>query len=1118
MRFCGHCGHPLPVKCPRCGAANPAGNKVCRNCSQLLQKISLPAFARRSPLDYTPPFLVEKVLRLRNSIQGERKEASVLFLDVVGFTKIAERFDAEDVHEMINGCFEILGQEIHGVGGTINQYTGDGVMALFGAPIAYEDHYHRACYAALRIKERLKIYGSELHRKFGIRFEARMGLHMGPVVVGAIGDNLRLDYTAVGDTTNLAARLESMVPPGGIWVSKRMRDAAHTHFRFRKAGIFDVKGIERPVTVFSLLGVREGGWNRSRRRLKSVPFIGRQDELVTLDRAYQIATRRTPFLMALEGEPGIGKTRLLEHFRDLLDPARVLYLEGRCYPYGEAMAFHPLTRIFQRYFHISDRESFDTVRKKVVRRLDNKNLLPLFENIFSYFERIRDKGDSNDYESRGCKRELFVTIRSLFQEIMNLLPVVLVLDDMQWVDPTTRDFLKFFIESNPEGPLLVICSGRIPHSEWCPTRPHGTIRLGPLQDEEALKIFNAALGTDRLEPKVLGKALSTTGGNPLFLIELGENLNRQKMVVCDERKCTLRFEIRDMRMPKSLRDILAARLDALPEVGKRICQLASIVGTVFSYDMLEKLVGDKEGLNEGLAILEDGGIVDSLSGEKRGRYIFRHQMMQNIAYSSLLRKVRRAYHRKAAENLEKLYRDNLHAQAGSLSFHFYQAREWAKAFAYTLEAGQQARKTFACEEALKCYDRAIDIINKAHIQHDKDIYLQLLKWKGGMHFCLGDLEESRAAFRKMLSKSRRQADIEAEMDALFRLGWIAFYSHRPRSAEHFLSHAMDRSEALGVTEVHLKASSFLGQLYAVLGRMKKAKPLLVRALDLSQEVSDPEGTAWILAFLAQYYNWTGDFAEALAVSDELKTLNTKMRSPYFNILLHFRQSLIYGALGELDRAEKSIGEGLKGLEAGDDPFWRPRLLNTLGWIKAEGGDFEKALALNKQSLDEALPTGDPETVNNALINMGENLTELNKLSKAQELLEVPMREVGRREIIYTRWRYKNRLFLAAAELHRKKGEDRLALELANRALQGARKMGAKKHEALALHLKARLMAQRRPQCALKSLEQAGALARKMGTRLLEERIESDRKRLIISRAPGNSLRGAGPDIHDSMRS
>ena len=1047
----------------------------------------LPAYARRSPRDYTPPFLVEKVLNSRNSLRGERKEVSVLFVDVAGFTSISERFDPESVHGMMNGCFEILGQEIHAAGGTINQYTGDGVMALFGAPIAYEDHYRRACHAALSIQHRMKTYSAGLQGRYGIQFELRMGLHMGPVVVGAIGDNLRLDYTAVGDTTNLAARLESMALPGRIWVSQRLRDAARPFFRFRKAGEFTVKGKRFPVTAFTLLSEKEA-LDTGRTPYDAVPFVDRKTELDRLNQALASALSGASCFVALEGEGGIGKTRLLEAFGASLDPQKVLYLSGRCQPFGQAVAFHPFAMMLKSHFGFRDEAGFRRVRKQMGEQPAQEGLLSGFERLFTLFSRIRKSSETHEVMSEGRQREIFAAIRDLLEVLMETRALVLAVDDMQWVDPTTKALLAFLLQSIQEHPLLLICSGRTGQTGWCPIRPHQVIHLGALDASDALALFNAALGTDRLEPRISRRVVGNAGGNPLFLLEMGEKLNHEKMVVCDEKRCRLRFEVEDIEVPGSIRDVLAARLDALPMEGKWVCQLASVIGRTFTASVLMHLAGDQALVKQGLAILEQEGVVEKISAEA-GRYGFRHQMMQEVTYHTLLRRVRKAYHRIVAEAIERDFKESAADHLGFLSFHYYHAGVWPKAFKYTMDAGLRARQTFSCQEGLTCFTRGLDILNRGDFENPEEKRLELHKWIGGMYVCLRNMAQAQHAFQRMLALAKKQGDVPAEVEALFRLGWVAFYSHHPRSCEHYLIKAREESKAAGIPDIHLKSGSLLGQLYSVLGKMNKARPLLIQALDHLNDLKDPEGKAWSLAFVMQYYNWVGNFTEALAVSEELKALNRRLKSPYFDIVLHFRQGLILGALGRLKPAEQVLKEGLDHLEAGDDAFWRPRFLNTLGWIRAEAGEPEQAFELNQQALKEALPTGDPETINNSRINMGENQIQMGHPDRAKTIVAPSRKEVGKRGMAYTRWRYRTRLFMVLADLYRVTGDREKALYYANKALQWARKMNAGKHQAMALCLKAGLLSRNRPKLAEKAYGEARRLARQMGARLVLERID-----------------------------
>ena len=1082
------------MECPHCQFENPEGMNFCGKCGQPLSAASvLPEYANRSPREYTPSFLLEKVLVNRAALVGERKHVTVFFADVAGFTTLSETLDPEEVHDIMDGCFEILGQEIHGTGGTINQYTGDGVMALFGAPVAYEDHIHRACHAALRIQHRLKGYTRDVKKRYGVLFQMRMGIHAGPVVVGAIGDNLRLDYTAIGDTTNLSARLEALAPPGGILVSRVIQAAAQPYFRFRKEGDFDIKGKKEPVTVFSLLGEMEmipprdtGGGE--------IPFVDREKELDVLLRAHKRMLKGRFQMAVVEGEAGVGKTRLLTTFQNTLQKGNSLSLQGRCRPYGETTALYPIAQMLRRYFEIAEHDGFKAVRAKIRARIQQRDLIPRLEKIFELFG---VNGDTNPAQGvfEGEKRRMFRAIGDLLGAILTRRPLILFFDDMQWADDTTRDFLSFLAQSPINGPLMVVCSGRTTQPVCHPMKPDPFIQLEPLDDTLSLRLFNSVLGSSRLDDKTFRLILSHAGGNPLFLIEMAETIKRRKLMVCDAQICRLRLDVDALEIPQTIRGVLSARLDALPASVKQVAQLASVIGREFSHDLLAYLTGDSARLKQILALLKREGLIDELSSEFGGKYVFRHQMMQEIAYQGLLRKNRKAYHRVVAEAMEKMYRNALSKQSGFLAYHYYHAQDWQKAFAYTLESGDQAKRSFACGEALMCFDRALDILQKGSWEHPRERALQIYKWQGGMHFCLGRMEKSHQTFHKMLTEARHLKDRESEGEALFRLGWTSFFMHKPVSALKSLQSATDLAGKHGLREILLKAASFEGFVHSVLGDLKKARPLLIQALDLSEDALDSEAKAWCLSYLIQYYNWTGELSEALAISHELWQLNETLKSPFFHIVLHFRKGLIYGALGRLKEGEEILRAGLKKLETGDDKFWKPRFLNTLGWIRAQAGKMEEALKLNQEALRLALPTGDPETIYNAQINVGENYLQMGNLKKAEKVLAHVQNRIRGKRHLYAGWRYKTRLLIALGELHEKTGGHRKALYFINQALKTVRKNGARKHEAAALRVKACIVHKNRPEAARACLEQAREISVKIGAQPLLQEISETTKAL-----------------------
>ena len=1079
------------MECSHCRFDNPKGMNFCGNCGQPLTATAppvLPDYANRSPRDYTPPFLLEKILVNRAALEGERKHVSVFFADVAGFTTLSENLDPEDVHEIMDGCFEILGQEIHGAGGAINQYTGDGVMALFGAPIAYEDHINRACHAALRIQRRMKGYTHDVKTQYGVLFQMRIGINAGTVVVGAIGDNLRLDYTAIGDTANLAARLEALAPPGGNLVSRAIKEVAQNFFIFHKEGDFDIKGKKAPVAGFSLLEEIDTVPSRETGAAK-IPFVNREKELAVLLRSYETTLGGQFRMVAVEGEAGVGKSRLLATFQEAIQHKKTLCLQGRCRPYGDATTLYPVSQMLRAYFEIAEHDSFKAVKSKIKDKIKQRDLIPRLEKIFELFGIIRNENPSEAL-FEGEKRRMFRAMGDLLGAILTSRPLILFFDDMQWVDQTTLDFLSFLAHSSMSGPFLVVCSGRTAQKTWCPEAPDDFIHLEPLEDGVSLNLFHSILGTGRLDAKISREIVSHAGGNPLFLIEMAETIKRRHLLVCDAQICRLRLDIDALEIPQTIRGVLAARLDALPGSVKRVAQLAAVIGTEFSHDLLA-VTGNTARLKQILTLLKKEGIIDEISSESGGKYVFRHQMMQEVAYQGLLKKNRKAFHHVVGNAMEIMYRDNLSKQTGFLAYHYYHAQDWQKALAYTLEAGDHAKHSFACKEALICFDRALDILQKGEWEHPRERALQIYKWKGGMTFCLGQMNKSHQTFQRMLAEAKHLKDRESEGEALFRLGWTSFFSHKPLLALKFLQKSIDLAQAHDLQEILLKAASFQGFVYSVLGKLKKAKPLLIQALDLTEDAVSPEGKAWCLSYLVQYYNWTGELSEALNISDELWQLNESLKSPFFHIMLHFRKGLIYGALGRLKTAEDILQAGLKLLETGDEKFWKPRFLNTLGWIRSEAGEVEEALKLNQEALRLALPTGDPETIHNAEINVGENYLQMGDLERAETVFENVRDQIKNKRNLYAGWHYKTRLLIALAKLNGKTGEHRKALYFVNQALDMAQKNGAGKHEARAFRVKAGILQHNRPTMARNYLERALASSVKMGTKGLSKRIRED---------------------------
>jgi tetratricopeptide (TPR) repeat protein len=560
-------------------------------------------------------------------------------------------------------------------------------------------------------------------------------------------------------------------------------------------------------------------------------------------------------------------------------------------------------------------------------------------------------------------------------------------------------------------------------------------------------------------------------------------------MICGSIKCTLALPVKELRIPETIEGVLAARLDALPFREKQVAQWASIIGSEFSVGLLKVISDGRGDLAQALEGLEKGGVIAKLEGGER--YQFRQQMIREVAYRTLLHRDRKRYQHLLGKTMENLYRDNLSTHLASLAYHFYEAEDWPKALGYTIEAGARARRSYACEEALLCFDRGLEILTRSQPEGHEEMTLQLFGWKGQMHSCLGQREKALKAFEAMLSKAKSLNNRPTEAEACFRIGWISFFMHQPGRAREYLLKAIELSKEEDLAEMLLRASSFLGFIYTVLGKLEEGRNLLISSMDLSTELKDMEGKAWNAAYLLQYYNWTGEFEEALHLNEELKNLNREIKSPYFEIFQRFTAGLILGALGRTEEARNSLQVGLKQLEVGDDRFWRPRFLNTMGWIYAEEGKNDEALKLNRQALEEAMESGDTETLYNAEINVGENYLAMGDLMKASKILEKTWSEVKKPGISYTRWRYKTRLFIALGELYHQTGDRKKGLDFIKRAMRLSKRHGIRKHQARALLVRGRLLKGTYPSLARRSIEKALSLSEKMGTGLLSIRIRKE---------------------------
>ena len=755
-RFCSGCGQPLLIKCPQCGNSNPADGSFCDDCGASLKD---------SSKSYTPAHLKREAFKSRFALEGEVKQVTVLFCDIANSTELAHKVGPEAMHDLLNGFFELAAAEIHHFEGTINQFLGDGFMALFGAPVAHEDHVRRALLSALAVQEKLP----EAEALAAVSL--RMGVNMGSVVVGKIGDNLRMDYTAVGDTTNIAARLEGLAKPGQICVSESVYTVADSYFEFKALGKHSLKGMEEQVEVYDLLKARPREDSASPAKGLGItsPLVGRDQELELLETRLAELHQGKGSVQMLTAEPGSGKSRLVAEIRHRLDSNELLWLEGRAVSFGRTLSYWPFIEIFKNLFEIKE----DDAETDSLRRLE-QGLIPLFgertQEVLPYLATVLALRLSPELEERvkyldgqGLRRQVFTCTRQLFERLSQLQPVVLMLEDWHWADqssvglaehllPLTQTsalFVFYTTRPDPEEARLSILGSAADHPEMC----FQEIQLAPLTEEQSALMLANLVGNLQIPDKLREQILQKTEGNPFYIEEVIRSLVTDGVLIPGPRGqgWALGQDVDKIVIPETIQALLLARIDRLEDEVKQVLKLASVIGRHFLERVLGVIGEAETRLEDNLTVLEHAELIRMGNHLPEIEYVFNHALVQEAAYGSILADSRRAIHRRIAQAIESLFADRLDEFTSLLAHHYTRAEVWEKAQEYLFKAGDQAGRMAGDSEALEHFRQA----ESAYLQAfgDKLSPLQrasLARKIGAALQATGHYEEALEHFRRAL--------------------------------------------------------------------------------------------------------------------------------------------------------------------------------------------------------------------------------------------------------------------------------------------------------------------------------------------------------------------------------
>jgi len=702
--------------------------------------LTQPGAAPPVPASYTPHHLAERILKEGRALRGERKEVTVLFVDVQGSTELAGALDPEEFHTVMDGAFQLMLDAVHRWEGTVNQFAGDGIMALFGAPIAHEDHARRALHAALEIQRALAEYAAALRRDKGLAFQVRLGLNSGPVVVGAIGDDLRMDYTAQGLTTNLAARMQQAADPGAILVAALTYRLGEGYFRFRPLGPMRVRGVSEPVEGYVLEG--EGTvmsrLEASLRRGVS-PFRGREAELLALGESWGLALQRQGQAVCLVGEPGIGKSRLAYEFRRSLGIAD--RIEGAALSHTRTAAYSVFRQMLRQLAGIEPDADLSTARDGLHRRLWDLDpalaglvpeILPVLGTSCEILAQKRGAPPSHDPKDRF--REAVTT---WVKAECRLGPRLFVVEDLHWLDASSEELLRHLALEARSLPLMVLMTSRFPvtgsNLELGRIREITLKALGP---EDIYALVDAQVEPYPATPRLRRVAAERCEGNPFFVEELVRAFRERGDLVLEDGAYDLREETEQV-VPATISALIASRVDRLPASARELLADAAALGKEFPFAHLRALV-PPERVEDDLALVERRGFLDRTSDRPIATLAFRHVLTQEVVYGTLLQPDRQMRHRRAAEMLEQLYRGRTEEVCDQLAHHWSQSDRRPQALPYLMTAADGAVTVGANQEAIGHLQSALALIAE-HPHAAPNAQLDIIRLKlAGLHFITGE--------------------------------------------------------------------------------------------------------------------------------------------------------------------------------------------------------------------------------------------------------------------------------------------------------------------------------------------------------------------------------------------
>ncbi len=1015
-----NCGTALEIRCAQCETALPAEAKFCFNCGHpvgqppgpLGDAQQQPPPPQATPLAGLEKYIPEDLLarfeqaRASGGIRGERRIVTILFCDIVESTAAARHMDPEDWTEIVNGAFEHLIAPVYRYEGMVGRLMGDSILAFFGAPIAHEDDPERAVLAGLDILEDIRQYNVTVEKKYNLKLHVRVGINTGPAVIGEVGSDLRVEYTAMGDAVNLAARMEQTAQPGTVQISAHTYKLIAPLFQVKDIGKIAVKGREQPVQAYQVIGRKsDPGRQRGLEGLET-PLLGREADLQTLQNILLGLSQGKGRVVSVIGEAGLGKSRLISELRrspflNGAEPPDFIWLEGRSVSYKKSIPYRAIRDLLEDWMGStvdrSDAERYVRMDRKIRRSVPEAEvgIAPFIGSILRLEPAEADAAFARGLEPQQLQDSIFQAVRLLFRHLAARRPLVLVFDDLHWADATSLQLLERLVPLAEQAAVAILAIYRPERDEssWKfheyvqreYPHLHTSVSLIPLDAAVCRDLVARLLLAATLPEKVVDLILAKAEGNPFFIEEVIRSLLDAGLIEREGQQWQVAADIQEINVPDTLAGVLNTRLDQLGEEHKRTLQSAAVIGREFRFDTLLGVSQRREALEESLRVLIHRGQIQDVSRGPLQLYAFRHVLTQEAAYASLLRKDRRRIHARVGEWWEAQDPTQVH----TISQHFLAADLQTRARPYLVAAGERAARAYSTSEALTLFTQASGI-------EDADPDLALMqRIYGGLGEVLnwmGRYSEAVDAYKAMFAAAEAAGNVEAQAAAWHGVSEAQMQQGESRAALESAQQEEEIARQAGLPLPLARARWMKAWGLYSLGRTAEALEIAEEVARLSDQVGDPGQMAHSLNLLGVLYSWAGR--------------STQADSQFEKALEIFRST------GNRRRAMP--------------------LLSNLGANAESRGDYQRALERYQEALEIAREIGNRNGEVVYLSNLGGARIRLGEYQSAEADLRLVIELAGEAGSYILSFAYSH---LAEALVAQQKGSEaaeyaRLALELA----------------------------------------------------------------------------------------